>query len=75
MAVSVSDAGPGIAPERLPMLFEAFTRGDTHGQPGVGLGLYIVRQAADLIGANIVVQSSDGQGTTFQVELPDELDV
>ena len=75
VSVSVSDAGPGIEAERLPMLFEAFTRGDTHGQPGVGLGLYIVRQAADLIGAKIVVQSSDGQGTTFQVELPDELEV
>jgi signal transduction histidine kinase len=35
--LSIVDQGPGIAPENLPHLFDAFRRGDTYGKPGVGL--------------------------------------
>jgi signal transduction histidine kinase len=70
LRISVLDQGPGIPPAQVPTLFEAFTRGDTHGQPGVGLGLYIVRQAADLIGATLAVESTVGKGASFHVTLP-----
>jgi signal transduction histidine kinase len=70
--VSVSDQGPGIPPERLSDLFTAFTRGDTHGKPGVGLGLSIARQAAEYLGAKLWAESKPGKGSTFHVRLPPE---
>ena len=50
LLVSVRDSGPGIATETLATLFTPFTRGVTHGQSGVGLGLSIARQASELVG-------------------------
>ena len=68
--VSVADQGPGIPQEKLSELFGSFTRGDTHGQPGVGLGLSIARQAADLLGARLWAESEVGKGSTFYLKLP-----
>lgn len=68
--ISVQDQGPGIAPERLSELFAPFTRGETHGQPGVGLGLSIARQAAEYLGAKLWAESKLGEGSTFYVKLP-----
>jgi signal transduction histidine kinase len=70
--VSVIDQGPGIAPEKLSGLFDAFSRGETHGQPGVGLGLTIARQAAQLLNAKLWAESQIGSGATFFVQLPKE---
>lgn len=67
--VEVIDQGPGIAQEKLAELFESFTRGDTHGQPGVGLGLTIAQQAAQLLGAKLWAESAPGRGSTFYVRL------
>jgi signal transduction histidine kinase len=68
--MSVIDQGPGISPEQLSHLFEPFHRGETHGQPGVGLGLSIAHQAAGLIHAKLTAQSTVGTGATFVLELP-----
>jgi signal transduction histidine kinase len=70
--IAVSDPGSGIPKEKLSELFSAFTRGDTHGQPGVGLGLSIARQAADMLGAKLWAESEVGKGSTFYLELPRE---
>ena len=51
----VSDEGPGIAPEQMGHIFEAFRRGEIHGQQGVGLGLAIASQAAKLLDAILSV--------------------
>lgn len=70
--LSVADQGAGIAPDKLKDLFGPFMRGDTQGQPGVGLGLSIARQAADLLGAKLWAESptsEGGKGTTFHLEL------
>lgn len=67
--ILITDQGPGIAQDRLAKLFDPFTRGETHGQGGVGLGLSIARQAADLLGAKLTVQSTVGVGSTFVLEL------
>lgn len=70
--VAVSDEGEGIDPELTEVIFKPFTRLeelDKHGE-GVGLGLYIVRLAADLIGTQVKVESSPGKGTTFSFRLP-----
>ena len=68
--ISVLDDGPGIEPGRLASLFAPFTRGETHGQAGNGLGLTIARQAADLLGASLHAESKPGAGTAFHLELP-----
>jgi signal transduction histidine kinase len=66
----VSDDGPGISPEMVEHIFEAFRRGDVHGQQGVGLGLAIASQAANLLGAGLTVESKVGVGSTFRLVLP-----
>jgi signal transduction histidine kinase len=68
--ICVRDQGPGIEPEKLNSIFAPFTRGETHGQSGSGLGLFIARQAADLLGANLRAESTPGQGTAFYLDLP-----
>ena len=70
VVVAVTDQGQGIPRDKLGELFGAFTRGDTHGQPGVGLGLSIARQAADVMGAKLWAESTVGEGSTFFLELP-----
>jgi signal transduction histidine kinase len=70
--ISVIDQGPGIAREKLSELFTAFSRGETYGQPGVGLGLSIARQAAQCLNAKLWAESELGKGSTFILELPKE---
>ena len=67
--VAVSDQGPGISPERRAQLFDAFTRGETHGQQGVGLGLNIASHASRLLGSDLSVESEPGRGATFSLTL------
>lgn len=68
----VSDEGPGIAPEAMGHLFEAFRRGEAHGQSGVGLGLAIASQAAKLLGAELTAESRAGAGSTFRLAVPED---
>jgi two-component system sensor histidine kinase BaeS len=70
--LEVADTGEGMAPEDLPFVFDRFWRGDrarTHGE-GSGLGLAIARQLVQAHGGKITVQSTQGAGTTFILELP-----
>jgi signal transduction histidine kinase len=68
----VSDDGPGIAPHKVGEIFEAFRRGEVHGQSGVGLGLSIASQGAKLLRAQLTVESAVGLGSTFRLAfLPD----
>ena len=69
----VADSGVGIAPEKLPALFEKFTQADnsaTRRFGGTGLGLAICRELTQMMGGSIDVQSREGHGSTFSVELP-----
>ena len=69
----VSDAGVGIAPDALPMIFDMFRQGDssmTRRHEGLGLGLYLVKRMLDLLGGTIAVDSEVGRGSTFQVWMP-----
>jgi signal transduction histidine kinase len=71
--ISVSDTGPGIPPQDLRSIFDAFRQGGqvlTRRHRGVGLGLYIVRQMLDLLGGTVSVESIVGKGSTFAVWIP-----
>lgn len=67
----IQDRGIGIPHEDKLRLFEAFHRASNVGDaPGTGLGLVIVKNAVDLHGGEITVNSQVGVGTTFTVTLP-----
>lgn len=68
----VSDTGPGIAPEELESLFEAFVQTETgrRSQEGTGLGLPISQRFVNLMGGSITVESELGRGSCFRFALP-----
>ncbi len=68
VAVSVSDTGPGLPAEVLACLFEPVQ--STKGERHQGLGLSIVKELADRMGARIICRSREGAGTTFTMLLP-----
>jgi len=71
--IDVVDAGIGIGPEDLPLIFERFHRGrnvDDRRFAGMGLGLYITRGIVEQHGGRIWVESTPGQGSAFHVALP-----
>jgi signal transduction histidine kinase len=63
------DTGPGIAPDVLPHIFDAFYSTKRHGS-GAGMGLAFCRRATELLGGGIECSSMPGQHTTFTVRLP-----
>jgi PAS domain S-box-containing protein len=71
IAVAITDTGPGIAAEDLPLLFRKYGRVTTpQRQQGTGLGLFIVKELTEAHGGRVEVQSTVGQGSTFTVFLP-----
>jgi signal transduction histidine kinase/DNA-binding NarL/FixJ family response regulator len=72
----VSDTGIGIAPGEIPHIFEEFRQVDqtiTRRHAGTGLGLAITRWLVQMMGGQITVNSQLGQGSTFRVDLPREI--
>lgn len=68
--VSVSDTGNGIDEHDMPRIFERFYRADkahTTAVPGTGLGLSIVKHGVNLMGAEIVINSTPGVGTVMKI--------
>ena len=70
--LTVTDQGPGIAPEDLPHIFERFYRAESaRSMPGSGLGLAIVRNVVTAHGGSIdVTSASSGGGTRVDIVLP-----
>lgn len=71
VTLKVSDEGIGIPQADLPHLFEPFHRAANVGTiSGTGLGLVITREAVELHGGTIAVESQQGVGTTFLLRIP-----
>jgi len=69
----VKDTGTGIKAESLNIIFDAFMSADvstTRGYEGSGLGLTIANEMVKLLGGKLWVESENGKGSTFFVELP-----
>ncbi len=65
--ISVTDSGPGVAPEDRELIFEPFHRGD---RSGLGLGLAIAKSLVELHNGRIWVEAGDGLGSVFNIGLP-----
>ncbi len=79
--VRVSDDGPGICDEELPLVFDHFFRGravvrdPSNPVEGTGLGLALAKTVVEQHGGKIWVESTEGKGSTFSFSLPREKDV
>jgi signal transduction histidine kinase len=67
-AITVTDTGPGIAPNDHEAVFHPFY--SRRGEGGTGLGLSIARELASALGGRLVVTSEPGAGATFTLSLP-----
>jgi len=73
LEITVKDSGIGIATNELPKLFTKFHRGtDTmvYNYEGTGIGLYLTKLIIDQFGGNISVDTGEGKGSTFTLQLP-----
>ncbi len=71
--ITVADAGPGVAPEELPHLFERFFRGSKAASGGVGLGLSICKGIVEAHGGKITAYLNRKGGLSVSIFLPDSV--
>ena len=69
LVFEVADRGPGIPAELQPRLFERGARG-SHGLPGHGIGLHVVRRVMEMHGGSVDVRPNTPQGSVFRLWLP-----
>ncbi|WP_395737414.1 ATP-binding protein [Prosthecobacter sp.] len=73
MVIEVRDTGMGIPADQLPHIFNRFWQADTSSKrkfQGMGIGLALVKELAEVQGGNVVATSEVGRGTTMTVNLP-----
>ena len=73
--IAVRDSGVGIAPEHLSKVFERYWQADASRANSSGIGLSLVHSMVEVMGGSISVDSRLGQGSTFTVSLPRNLDM
>ncbi|WP_374577439.1 ATP-binding protein [Phenylobacterium sp.] len=75
LSFTVTDTGPGVAPQQVERLFMRFSQADasiSHTHGGSGLGLAICRGLTELMGGQIGVDTKPGSGASFWFEIPAE---
>lgn len=74
VAITVADEGPGVTPDQAIRIFDKFERlgrdTDDGKDTGSGLGLFISRRLAEAMAGTLTVESADGGGALFRLELP-----
>ncbi|MGL6338426.1 MAG: ATP-binding protein, partial [Waterburya sp.] len=70
LAFAIIDTGQGISPSHLESIFVPFMQTKQSEQQGTGLGLAICQQFARLLGGEITVSSTIGQGSLFKFQIP-----
>src|SRR5205823_3361431 len=73
LVLTVADTGMGIAEKHLPYVFDRFWQADGSSKrkfQGVGIGLALVKELAEIQGGTVNVESQEGEGTTFTIRLP-----
>ncbi len=73
VTISISDTGPGIPANEIDKIFDRFYQVDSSSSrefEGSGIGLSLVKELVQLVNGTIRVDSSEGQGSTFRVQLP-----
>jgi signal transduction histidine kinase len=73
LELSISDNGAGIPARHLPHLCEIFYRSgnrEEHNGQGLGLGLYFVNQVVKAHGGSLHIESAEGEGSCFAIQLP-----
>lgn len=76
LGITVTDTGIGIKEEDIPVLFDSFSRVDEKVNreiEGTGLGLAITKRLIDMMNGTIDVESVYGEGTTFNVKIPQRI--
>jgi signal transduction histidine kinase len=68
LCLYVRDTGSGIRPDALSKIFEALRMAERGRADGLGLGLFMVERAADLLGHRIEVRSAKGRGSVFTIK-------
>ena len=77
IAFRVTDTGLGMTSEQMDKLFEAFTQAESSTSArygGTGLGLAITQRFCHMMGGDVQVVSKPGEGSTFTIRLPLEID-
>lgn len=72
LVIQIADSGCGIPPQKLPLIFNNFERIGAVGD-GVGLGLPITKNIAEIMGGAITAKSSPGAGSTFTLKIPQDI--
>jgi signal transduction histidine kinase/ActR/RegA family two-component response regulator len=69
LKISIIDTGIGISPEDQADIFNEYYQSDPNSTEGMGIGLYVVAQIIDILGASINLTSTQGEGSQFEVLL------
>jgi two-component system, OmpR family, phosphate regulon sensor histidine kinase PhoR len=67
LRIAVRDTGVGIRADALSTIFRAFQRADQSRPDGLGLGLFIVKHAAKVLGHRVEVRTAEGRGSSFTI--------
>ena len=74
LVITVTDTGPGISAEDQERVFQAFERASARDETGLGLGLTITLRIVQLMGGEVSLDSTPGDGCTVSVHVPVDLD-
>ncbi len=70
VTIQVEDNGIGVDSKQHDKIFEMFHRSTSSNNSGAGLGLYIVKEAVDILGGTIRLESEPGKGSVFTIKIP-----